>query len=272
MPKRKKPEAAPALVPPSLGRRLSGEDATAVRAVAADINQKKAFGIIRLDYPYPVGDGDVDNPDSFPYKTIQKVVKGFTFEMLLSGKMTKVVEKRFIEAIKYLEDAGAHGISGDCGYMYIYEELARKHATVPVFMSSLIQLPMIDSALADDAKILVMTSNGANFDKIKSVLKNMCGHVLPKMIIAGCENVPYFDAVARAEKVEESKVAPLLLDLAKKYIAKDKKIKVILFECTQLPAFANCFRMELKMPVYDIVTCLDFYHSARDINTNTRVH
>jgi len=245
------------------------EDIAGVLARAESVNTKKSLGIIRLDFPYPINNGDVDNPKSFGYRVIYYVVKGFTFEMLLSGKMSKAVEKGFIAAVKWLEESGAEGISGDCGYMYLFQDLARKHANVPVFMSSLCQLPFIEMALKPHHKILIMTSSGANFDKIRSTLPQSQSE---RIVVAGCEDVPYFDALAKVEKVQEDKCAPRLLKLAKKQLAKDKAIWAILIECTQMPAFSNYFREELGVPVFDIITCLNYFHSSRELNVKTRFH
>ena len=154
--------------------------------------------------------------------------------------------------------------------MFIFQSLARKHARVPVFMSSLCQLPLIELSLEPPRKVLIMTSDGKHFDNIRAVMPALLDSA--RAVVCGCEDVPYFDAVAKCAKVEELKAAPLLLKLAKRHLAADKAIGAILFECTQLPAFADYFRAELQLPVYDIVTCLDFFHSARAYNPLIRLH
>lgn len=209
----------------------------------------------------------MDNPLSFEYRVIYRVVKGFTFEMLLSGKITKPVEKDFIAGVKWLEQQGATGITGDCGYMFLFQSLARTHASVPVFMSSLCQLPLIEMAVESPGKVLILTSCGANFDKIK--------HVLPqseRTVVVGCEDVPGFDAIAKCKKVEESEIVPRVLELAQQAIAANDTIKAILIECTQLPCISDLLRDELQLPVFDIITCLDFFHASRACNPRTRFH
>lgn len=65
--------------------------------------------------------GDTDCAASFGYDVIYRVVPGLTFEMAQAGKVTETVERRFAEAIKYLEGKGVNGITGDCGFMMAFQ-------------------------------------------------------------------------------------------------------------------------------------------------------
>ena len=62
------------------------------------------------------------------------------------------------------------------------------------------------------------------------------------------------------------------LALAQEALATNPRIKAILFECTELPCYSNLFRLHLKMPVYDIVTCLDYFHSSSEMNMRTLIN
>ena len=44
----------------------------------------------------------------------------------------------FLDAIDYFDkELKVDAITGDCGFMMFYYELARKHTEIPVFMSAL---------------------------------------------------------------------------------------------------------------------------------------
>ena len=97
-----------------------------------------SLGIIHLDYKYPPIPGDIDSPDSFNYPVYYRVVPGLTFEMCRSGKLSPQVAASFAEAIRWLdEDKNVSAISGDCGFMIWFQELARNIAKKPVSMSPL---------------------------------------------------------------------------------------------------------------------------------------
>merc|ERR1712048_1196927 len=95
-----------------------------------------ALGVIRLDYDYPPAPGDIDHPNSYGYPVFYRAVPGLTFEMCQSGKLTAKVEMEFIRAIKWLdEQKHVSAITGDCGFMMWFQELARRHTNKLIFMS-----------------------------------------------------------------------------------------------------------------------------------------
>merc|ERR1719284_594207 len=89
--------------------------------------------------------------------------------------MTYQVQKRFEAAIKWLENKGVCGITGDCGFMMAFQPLARDVATVPVFMSSMVQCPMISVAFDKYDQVLILTANSKTLKPQKETLLKECG-------------------------------------------------------------------------------------------------
>jgi hypothetical protein len=77
--------------------------------------------------------------------------------------------------------------------------------------------------------------------------------------VLGCEDVDGFEAVAKGEKVDVAKCTPGIVANAKPAIAANPKIRAILLECTELPPYADALRHETGLPVYDAITCADFF-------------
>merc|ERR1719326_2273183 len=113
--------------------------------------------------------------------------------------MSYQVQKEFDRAIRYLEEKGVCGITGDCGFMMAFQPLAREIATVPVFMSSMVQCPMISVAFDKYDKVLILTANSETLKPQKDTLLNACGFDVDdtRFLIRGCQDVPGFDAVAK---------------------------------------------------------------------------
>jgi hypothetical protein len=61
------------------------------------------------------------------------------------------VNRNLLKAVKWLEDKGVDGISGDCGFMMFIQERVRSLTSKPVFMSALAQMPSLATALNTDA-------------------------------------------------------------------------------------------------------------------------
>jgi len=136
---------------------LTGTGNTAKKKKALVPNPK--LGVIRLDYDYPPAEGDIDCPASYGYDVIYRVIPGMTFSMAQRGKFTEEVERAFAEGIKYLEQRGASAITGDCGFMMAFQVLARKIASKPVFMSSMVQCPVMAAAYEPADHFLILTAN-----------------------------------------------------------------------------------------------------------------
>jgi len=218
--------------------------------------EKGSLGVIRLDYNYPPSPGDIDSPDSFGYDVYYRAVPGFTFEMAQIGKMTPEVEKEFIEAIDYFDKKGVSGITGDCGFMMYFQELARNHTNKPVFMSSLAQLPAVTCAFNKKELIAIFTANGERLKPMRSVIKDECG-VDPedtRYIIVGCEDVDGFEAVADGTKVDIAKCTPGIVKKAQEVVKKYPNLRAFMFECTELPPFSDSVRAATGLPVYDAIT------------------
>mmetsp|Transcript_2482 Transcript_2482/g.4281 ORF Transcript_2482/g.4281 Transcript_2482/m.4281 type:complete len:572 (-) Transcript_2482:73-1788(-) len=226
--------------------------------------EEKALGVIRLDYDYPPAKGDIDHPGSFCYPVYYRVVPGLTFQMCQSGQMTPEVETRFADAIKYLESRKVSAITGDCGFMMYFQQKARQLTKKPVFMSSLAHLPAITTSYAPTEKIAIFTANSTTLTPMKPLIKDECGVEVDdqRYVIVGCQDVDGFEAVEKGEKVDLAKVTPGIVKKCKETLAKDPSIKAICFECTQLPPFSDALRHITQIPVFDAITCCDFFMSG----------
>ena len=96
--------------------------------------------------------------------------------ILLLFRMTVEVENEFIEAVQWLNDQKVSAITGDCGFMMYFQELAAHYTSVPVFMSTLIQLPFVTAAFTPKDKIAVFTANLTSLKPMQPLIENM----LPK--------------------------------------------------------------------------------------------
>ena len=69
-----------------------------------------------------------------------------------------------------LEVFGLIGIAGNCGFMMFYQQLVSRLASVPCFMSPLMQAPLISGALPPTGKILLLTANKSSLLAARKVL------------------------------------------------------------------------------------------------------
>ena len=87
--------------------------------------------------------------------------------------MTQEVEKEFIEAIQWLDSQNVSAITGDCGFMMYFQELAIHYTSVPVAMSSLIQLPIVTATLGPKEMGAVFTANLTSLTPMTPLIQSM---------------------------------------------------------------------------------------------------
>ena len=87
--------------------------------------------------------------------------------------MSIEVEDEFVDAVKWLNSQAVTAITGDCGFMMYFQELATHYTKVPVFMSTLIQLPFVTSAFGPKDQIAVFTANITSLKPMQPLIENM---------------------------------------------------------------------------------------------------
>merc|ERR1712070_898938 len=106
--------------------------------------------------------------------------------------------------------------------------------------------------------------NSATLKPQKETLLSRCGFDVDddRFLIYGCQDLPGFDAVAKGEKVDVEKVTPHMVEMVNRIMKQIPSIRAILLECTELPPYADALRQATGLPVWDAITCADFFISA----------
>lgn len=242
----------------------------ALGAASVALKPQPKVGVIRLDYKYPQQPGNVATPESFGFPVTYRVVPGLTFEMCQDNSMTPAITQAFKEAVRWLvEEEKVSGISGDCGFMYWFQGLAREQvskmgATVPVFMSPLAQLPGLTKTLAKEETIIIMTSGGAKLELMREHIRAEAGVTGPakRFHIVDLKVIPGFEAVTYGYAVDQEAVGPGIVALAQKALKEVPEARAFLFECTEIPFVSNAVRSATGLPVYDGITNVEFYMSG----------
>ena len=135
--------------------------------------RRPAIGILLLDYEYSGVPGGLQDHTALEYEMRVATVFGLSFAAAKQGALTPGLEAAFRDAVDELQTGGGGdlvGISGNCGFMMFYQELVRGLAGVPVFMSPLLQAPLVAGALPPSGIILVLTASKADLMAAKEVL------------------------------------------------------------------------------------------------------
>ena len=224
------------------------------------VSYGEVIGILLLDSPVPFIPGDVANATTYDFPVRFKKVHGFTVAKAL-GK-DESIYPAILQAAMDLKANGVRAVTGDCGFMALHQKRLKKDIEIPVFLSSLFQIPFIQCIIPDNAKIGIITASAKSLTP--SFLKNIGIHETSELVVQGLENCPEFKSAVLEEKgtldtdLIEAEVVKAAIDLTKKH----ENIKAILLECSVLPPYAIAIQNVTGLPVFDYISMINFVFSA----------
>ena len=220
----------------------------------------ESIGILILNAHYPCIPGNVGNATTFRFPVRYKVVKEASIKGLLKLRDPALAEP-FVRAALELQDDGVKAVTGACGFMALFQNEVRNALEIPVFLSSLIQVPFIHRILGGIKKIGIITADSQALgpDHFLSI-------GVPyddSLRIAGMEDQKEFREAVLEEKgtLDSGLIRSEVLAVARR-LAADPAVGAILLECSDLPPYASAIQEELRLPVFDFVTMIGFVHSA----------
>lgn len=237
-------------------------------ASAGYTGKVRILGVLTLDYENPEAPRDYVSYGSQEYQILFCYIPELTRYLTSLGKLTKACEKKLKDTISWMEGQGACAITGDCGFMMAYQLLLRDFASVPLFLSPMIQCHMVPLVVNTKSKVLVLTAVSADLDEERKIMLSHCGFDMgdSRYIICGCEGVAGF-CVVGGQPMDVQHVLPGLLKMVthalEEWPAVGVHVGAICVECAQLLPYSDALRHETGLPVFDAITCCDFLVSAR---------
>ena len=216
-----------------------------------------AVGIIAVDLVYPKLPGNVVNATTFDFPVLYKKVS-FEIEQLFAGDPE--LEKMIVEAAKELVADGARAIIGACGYFAHFQKSVAAAVNVPVFMSSLCQLPIIKIGLKPEQKILVMCASG---DSVNQEFFSKVGANVDVCVIQDVGSMESFAPIRWGKTVmDNKKLTEDLAALAVKAVEAHPEVGAILLECSDLPPYACEIQRATGLPVFDFISLINWVEHA----------
>lgn len=235
----------------------TGDEIRKVHHTPARSTAGHAIGIIAVKLIYPKLPGNVANATTYPFPVLYREVE-FEIEQLFAGDAS-ILEK-IVEAAKDLEAAGVRAIVGACGYFAHFQEAVREAVNIPVFLSSLCQLPLIKNAISSRKKIAVFAASGENLDE---ALLSHVGAEGDRLTIVNAGKLKSFEPIRYGKTTLDNEALIQELRKLSLELTKDESIGAILLECSDLPPYAKEIQSVTGLPVFDFNTMIDMiYHSV----------
>jgi len=227
------------------------------------------IGVLSLETNFPKPPGHIKNPSSFNFPLVYKIVKGATVKRVLEPD--EALLQQFIQAAQELEAEGVKAITGSCGFLVLFQRELANAVTIPVFTSSLIQVPLVHSMLGQNTKVGILTGNKSSLTK--EYLAKVGADQIP-IAIEGLEGQKEFREVILEGKRPDLNIDKLrgeVLSAAKHLYATNPEIGALVLECTDLSYFAPAIQAELSLPIFDLTSLTEMVYLAVVRKTHTGI-
>ena len=219
------------------------------------------IGILCAEWHIPFIPGDLNNASTFGFPVRYLPVPGLEGAAVLAGSDSSFGE-RLVEGARQLEREGVRAITGNCGYMASYQQAVADSVGVPVFMSSLLQAPMLAGMLGQDRKLGVLVASGSG---ITSQLLAAVGILDPgRIVIEGLDQYEHWNEVILQETgaLDDDHIRGEVTDAARELLARDPAVGAFLLECSDLPPYSAAVHAATGLPVFDWAGFIRYVHDA----------
>lgn len=227
------------------------------------------LGIIILDEVYPGFPGDVRNASAYPFPIQYEIAQGVDIVALVDEEDKSPCLAPIQRAAKKLEAMGCRAIAAECGYFAYFQKEIARHVAVPVFMSSLLQVPWAQPLIGQDKVVGLFASSKRDVTArhLAAVgIQPRTNYVLGGMEeYGGC---PQFDNLwlesTRPDPPEAYYHAAEqeFLAVAIAFFRDHANMGAMVLECTGMQPFSRALQREIGIPVLSWGTLLDYAYSV----------
>lgn len=205
--------------------------------------------------------GNIVNPGTFHFPVRYKRVEGAYYETVVVRPNVGVLAA-MTQAARELEQEGIRAIATSCGFNAIFQRELADAVGVPVFASSLIQVPLVHRMLKEGRRVGIITADKEYLTE--QHLENAGITRAIPVAIRGVEATEEFSKI-RADPnaaLDVTRFQEEVVGVAEALVREDRDVGAIVLECTDLPPFAAAIRRAVGLPVFDIVTLTNLIYES----------
>ncbi|MDX8496260.1 aspartate/glutamate racemase family protein [Mesorhizobium sp. VK22B] len=217
------------------------------------------IGILILDAAYPCVPGNVGNATTYDYPVRFQEVRGASIDRLLNQR-DPALRDVFIEAAVELQNRGVKAITGACGFMAYFQEEVAAAVQIPVFLSSLMQIPFMHALCGGTVGII--TANAGRLTARHFEASKVPPHI--PLAIAGMESQSEFREAILDEKgtLDSDAIENEVTEVARRLVKEHPGIRSVLLECSDLPPYAHAIQATTGRPVFDFITMINYVQQS----------
>ena len=221
------------------------------------------IGILMLETSFPRFPGDIGNATTFAFPVRYRVIQGASINRVVF-KADPTLLKPFIKAGKELEDEGVQAITTSCGFLAMFQREITEALSIPVFTSSLLQVPIVQRMINPAQKVGIVTADKPSLGE--KHFQSVGIEDKSSLVIEGMENEAAWrewvnwaggDLTYLRAEVEKA-----VVKVSSQMIHRNPEVAAIVFECTNLPPYASAVQKATGRPVFDIVTLTKYVYDT----------
>jgi hypothetical protein len=227
------------------------------------------LGIMICDDVFPGFPGDVRNASSFPFPIQYEIVEGVDLNALVWAEDKSPCLEPILRAAKKLERMGCRAIAAECGYYAYFQKEVAGSVDVPVFLSSLIQVPLAQQVVGAGKVVGVLVALKKQLTE--KHLTSVGIEPGSNYVVAGAEDdggCPEFDHLwvpglqtdppgAYYEKTEKE-----FVEVAVDFFRRHANMGAMVLECTGMQPFARALQRRIEIPIFTWGTLLEYAYSV----------
>ena len=172
-------------------------------------------------------------------------------------------DKLVAYAAKQLELEGCRAICGACGYFGHFQRRVAEAMDIPVYLSSVVQVPWIRTGLKKGQKIGVLCADGKNLTPELFYECNASKEDFDACVVKSAGHLPEFSALMeRRGHFDNEILRNELIGLAKEIVEENDDVGAILLECSDMPPYAADIQRAVNLPVFDFITMINYVHQS----------
>ncbi|WP_298835830.1 aspartate/glutamate racemase family protein [uncultured Roseobacter sp.] len=219
------------------------------------------IGVLCLESYFPKPPGHIKNPSGLPFPVLYEMIDGVTVPDLLNNPTPDLLEP-FLAGARKLEREGVRAITGSCGFLALFQRELAAAVNIPVFASSLIQVPLAFHMTGATAPVGILTADASALTDTH--FKAIGAGDIP-VAVQGMEGSAEFaEVILKYERtaMDTDLIEAEVLDAARKLMARAPDIRSLVLECTDLPPYASKLQQEFRLPVFDLTTLATMAHTV----------
>jgi hypothetical protein len=227
------------------------------------------LGIIILDDVYPGFPGDVRNASAYPFPTQYEIAEGVDIWALVHEEDKSPCLGPIKQAAKKLENMGSRAIAAECGYFAYFQKDIAGYVDVPVFMSSLLQVPFAQQLIGPDRVVGILAAREEHMTQAH--LEAVGVQIGSNYVLAGAEDngeCPEFEHLWYEPKRTDppgayyGKAEKEFVQVAVDFYHAHPNMGAMMLECTGMQPFARALQREIDIPIFSWGTLLDYAYSV----------